>query len=281
MGNYTANVEFTSWANVDVTQTIEIENYRRELVNPKDTWSTTANSDNTGYVYTEGGMTQESSETSTLNTQITLNLNHKFGDLAVKSKLSYLYEDRHYEFTSTSASVFKVSGIENLENFSTINDATSNETSERAKNVFAILGLDYKDRYLFDGMFRYDGSSLFGPDSRYNPYYRVSAAYRVSQDFQIPGINELKVRMAYGTAGIRPGFDWQYQVFSLSSGVANKQQNGNTALKPSTTAETEFGLNVDFLEKFNFEAVFARSLTTDQFLNVQLIPFLSGGYSNQ
>lgn len=281
MGNYTANIEFTSWANLDVTQTMEIENYRREVINPKDTWSTTPNTDNTGYVYTGGSLTHESSETTTQNTQATLNLNHKFGDLAVRGKLSYLYENRHYEYTYVGSSVFQVGGMENFENFLSIQDASSNKTNEIAQNYFAILGLDYKDRYLFDGMFRYDGSSLFGPDSRWNPYYRLSAAYRISQDFSIPGINEMKIRVAHGTAGIRPGFDWQYEYFSLGNGSATKQQKGNLALRPSQTAETEIGLNVDFLDKFSFEGVYAHSVTTDQFLNVQLIPFLNGGYRNQ
>ncbi|WKZ58900.1 MAG: SusC/RagA family TonB-linked outer membrane protein [Cyclobacteriaceae bacterium] len=274
MGNYTANVEFASWANLDVTQTFEIENYRRELINPKDTWTTQG-------VYSGGGMTHESSETSTQNTQVTLNLNRQFGDLIVRSKLSYLYEDRHFESTSVSASVFRVTGIEAFNNFASINNAGSSKTNEIAQNYFAILGLDYKDKYLFDGMFRYDGSSLFGPDARWNPYYRLSAGYRISQDFSIPGIDELKIRAAYGTAGIRPDFSWQYQIFNLSQGNATKAQDGNRLLKPSQTAETELGLNVDFLQKFNFEAVYAQSVTTDQFLNVSLIPFLNGGYSNR
>ncbi len=274
MGNYTANVEFTSWANLDVTQTFEIENYRRELINPKDTWN------NQG-VYTNGGLTQESSETTTENTQVTLNLNKQFGDLIVKSKLSYLGENRHYEFTSTSATAFVVSGIEAFNNFSSINNAGSNKTNEIAQNYFAILGLDYKGRYLFDGMFRYDGSSLFGPESRWNPYYRLSGAYRISEDFSIPGIDELKIRAAYGTAGIRPDFSWQYEIYSLSQGVAAPQQTGNAFLKPSQTAETEIGLNVDFLRKFSFEGAYAHSLTTDQFLNVALVGFLNGGYTNQ
>jgi TonB-linked SusC/RagA family outer membrane protein len=204
MGNYTANINFTSWANLDVTQTIEIENRRLETINPKDTY-------NSSYAYTGGSLNQESRETTTANTQVTLNLSKQFGDLALKGKLSYLYEDRHYENTTVNANQFSVAGIENFNNFTTINAAGSSETNEKAQNYFAIFGLDYKDRYLFDGMFRYDGSSLFGPDARWNPYYRLSGAYRVTQDFAIPGVSELKVRVAHGTAGIRPGFDWQYR----------------------------------------------------------------------
>ncbi|SEL07876.1 SusC/RagA family TonB-linked outer membrane protein [Parapedobacter koreensis] len=275
MGNYSANVKFAEWANLDVSQTLEIENYRREVINPKDTWNAAATA------YTNGSLQHESEEYATYNTQITLNLNKQFGDLRVNSKLSYLYENRNYERTNTQASAFIVSDIEAFNNFTVINSAASSKEKERAQNYFAIVGLDYKDRYLLDGMFRYDGSSLFGPDARWNPYYRLSGAYRISQDVNIQGIDELKVRAAYGTAGIRPEFAWQYEVYTLSSGVATASQKGNTELRPSQTAELEFGLNVDFLKKFAFEGVYARSKTTDQFLNVPLIGFLNDGFTSQ
>jgi len=279
MGNYSANIEFARWINLDLSQTIEVQNYRSENINPKD--YLTSSGGTYGVAYTNGSINQSTDETSTYNTQFTFNLGHKFGDLDIKSKLSYLYENRHYEYNYLSASQFVISGIENFKNVASIASGNSSVEDERAQNYFAILGLDWKDRYLFDGMFRYDGSSLFGPDARWNPYYRVSGAYRISQDVTIPGIDELKIRVAHGTAGIRPRFDWQYEVYSLNNGVASASQKGNTALKPARTAETELGLNIDFLKKFNFEAVYAHSLTSDQFLSVPLIPFLNDGFSSQ
>lgn len=141
--------------------------------------------------------------------------------------------------------------------------------------------MDYKGKYLLDGMYRYDGSSLFGSDARWNPYYRISAAYRISEDLKINGIDELKIRAANGTAGIRPGYAWQYEVYTLSNGVASASQKGNKLLKPSKTEETEIGLNVNFLGKFYFEGTYATSLTTDQFLNIPLVPFLNDGFNGQ
>jgi TonB-linked SusC/RagA family outer membrane protein len=272
MGAYTANIEFADWANLDLTQTFEIENFRSRTIVPIKTYSR-------NYLYNEGSIYERSDETTTANTQATLNLNKKFGDLTVKGKFSYLYEDRAYERFNVGASVL---GINNMYVFDNVKNPSvtrgfNERTTEIAQNYFAIVGLDYKDRYLFDGMFRYDGSSLFGPESRWNPYYRVSGAYRVSQDFTIPGIDELKVRVAYGTAGLRPGYDWQYEIYTLNSGVPQAFQKGNKALKPSVTTEAEFGLNVNFLGKFSFEGTFAKSVTTDQFLNRDLIPYLTDG----
>lgn len=282
LGNYNANVKFTNWANLDLSHSIEIQNFRSESISPRDFWTRSGGTIETNFMtYTKGGMSQSTSKFNNQSTQFTLNLSERFGDLAVKGKLSYLYENNRSESNSVSANTFVISGIENFENFLSISDASSGKSTERAQNYFAIVGLDYKDKFLLDAMYRYDGSSLFGADARWNPYYRVSGAYRISQDVKINGIDELKVRAAVGTAGIRPGFDWQYEVYSLSNGVAKADQAGNSLLKPSTTQETELGLNVNFLKRFNFEATYAQSKTKDQFLNVPLIPFLNDGFSSR
>ncbi|MBK7291019.1 MAG: SusC/RagA family TonB-linked outer membrane protein [Chitinophagaceae bacterium] len=282
LSNYAINVKFTKWANLDVSQSIEIENYRYTRLDPKDTWKTSGGTAATySMAYTNGGEYQFSSETNSKNTQATLNLAHKFGSLSVKGKLSYLYENREYEDFDITGSQFVINDIPSFNNFSSISNGTSSITQEKAQNFFAIASLDYKDRYLLDGMFRYDRSSLFGPDARSNPYFRISGAYRISEDVKISGIDELKIRAAYGTAGIRPGFSWQYETYNLSSGVASAKQKGNENLKPSKTAEKEIGLNVNFLKKFTFEGTYAKSETTDQFLNVNLIPFLNDGFSSQ
>jgi hypothetical protein len=111
-----------------------------------------------------------------------------------------------------------------------------------------------------------DGSSLFGENERWNPYYRVSGAYRITEDFSIPYVDELKIRAAYGTSGQRPGFSYQYEVMSLSGGNASKLALGNEDLKPSRSVEWEVGLNANFLKRFDFEATYSNTETSDQFL---------------
>lgn len=282
IGDYSANVKFTSWANLDLNQSLEIEDYRYTLYEPKDTWTFSGGTAATnGESYTNGYLSKNSSESVNKNTQVTLNLLKKFGGLDIKGKLSYLYENAHYEAFNEYASQLQYPDIPQFSNFTGINGGGSSITESKTQDYFAIASLNWKNKYLLDGMFRRDGSSLFGSDARWNSYYRVSGAYRISQDIKIPGIDELKIRGAYGTAGIRPGFNWQYETYSLSNGVATANQKGNTKLKPSNTAETEVGLNVDFLKKFSFEAVYASSVTTDQYLNVPLIAFLNNGYSSQ
>jgi TonB-linked SusC/RagA family outer membrane protein len=284
IGNYSFNVKLAKWINVDISHSMEIENYRYTSLDPYDTWIVGAGGPpGWGITYSKGGLYKYSSEANSQNTQATVNTSHKVGNLNIRTKLSYLFEDKHYENFSISNSQFAIRDLPTLENFNDLTRANAGSTTQdiRARNYFGILSLDYKDKFLFDGMGRYDGSSLFGEEERWHPYYRVSGAYRISQDVDIKGIDELKIRAAYGTAGIRPGFDWQYETYSINNGLTSPSQKGNKQLKPSNTAEMEFGINVEFLKKFYFEGTYAKSKTTDQFLNVPLIPFLNDGFPGQ
>jgi len=290
LGNYSANFKFSEWANLDLTQTLEIANTRNSTYTPKDMLTTSNAAEfaaQGGVRYTDGGLSKSSGENVSQNTQVTLNLSHQFNDLRVSGRLSYLYEDIHNESFNASNSQFVIADIPHFSNFRRTAETIGNFgqgsslTQERAQNYFVIASLDYRDRYLFDGMYRYDGSSLFGPESRWNSYYRLSGAYRISEDVQIQGIDELKIRAAYGTAGIRPGFSWQYETYNISWGNMSVNQKGNRFLKPSKTTEFEVGLNVDFLGRFSFETVYSKAKTTDQFMAVPLIPFLNQGFRSQ
>src|SRR6266550_264499 len=196
------------------------------------------------------------------------------------TKAAYVYEDQRVTVFSDTAAAFTVL---NTPEFVAVDRTSlspgSADISIRNKNYYVISGFDIKDRYLVDGLVRWDGSSLFGSDSRWQRYYRVSGAYRLSQDFHLNGIDELKLRGSYGTAGLRPTFDAQYETFAVIAGVPVKQTLGNKTLKPAHSAEMEVGGNIDFLNRFTLEYSYSRKETRDQ---IMLVP-LSGatGYVNQ
>src|SRR6185295_14641261 len=101
----------------------------------------------------------------------------------------------------------------------------------------------------------------------------------VSEDFSIPGVDEFKLRVSHGTAGLRPPFDAQYEVFSVVGGQPQKVTLGNKGLKPAYSAETEYGFNVNFLQNYNFEYSYSKRRTTDQIMQVPLSS--ATGYQNQ
>jgi TonB-linked SusC/RagA family outer membrane protein len=269
-GNYYAN----DWLVFNAQYSLERSNILTEIYRPKGFL--------TSQQITDGSLFKAATESLSQNYSFTANLNRAFGDLTTRGKISYLYEGYAQKYFSINASDIVVSGVQTLDAISPqgSKDVSSEFIETRARNFFAIFDGDFKDRYIFSALFRYDGSSLFGENNRWNPYYRVSAAYRISQDIEIPGIEEFKIRVAHGTSGQRPGFNYQYETFALNSGFFGKLQIGNKDLKPSETNETEFGLNLEFLKMFNFEFTYANIVTKGAFLNVPL-PAAANGYRQQ
>ncbi len=232
---------------------------------------------NTGQAITQGQMYRSSNEGLSQTLSFTANVDEDFGDLTLRSRLQYMYEDFQQDFFSVRGSDLQIAGIRTLNNISTDGRGApiSSFQTIRSRNYSAIVDMDYLDRYIISALFRMDGSSLFGEDARWNPYYRISGAYRLAEEFDIPGVSELRLRASLGTSGQRPGFNYQYETFSVSSGSVSKATIGNKDLRPSETKELEFGLNAEFLDIFDLEVIYADIVTEGAFLNVPL-PAASG-----
>lgn len=228
-----------------------------------------------------GSLNKRSIDNVAQNLAATTTLNHTFGDLITRLRLSYLYEDRQLDDFTAAGSNFAVDDVPRL-NLTQSDNRTTNSWQEQIKteNIFAIIGFDWRDRYILDMLVRRDGSSEFGADYRYATYYRVSGAYRLTEDFSLPGIEELRLRGSYGTAGLRPDFEAQYETFGISGGAPVPQNLGNRDLRPAFSEEMELGVNVEFLERFNLELTYADNVTKDQIIEVPLSA-AAGGFSNQ
>ncbi|MCE5174917.1 MAG: SusC/RagA family TonB-linked outer membrane protein [Bacteroidales bacterium] len=201
----------------------------------------------------------------------------KIGDFNTKFKVQYLYESSNSSSLWGGGNDLGVGGMDVTSvNLSSNQSASSSVYRTVANNVASMLVLDYKDKYIFDGLIRKDASSLFGSDVRWQTFYRLSGAWRITEDFKIPGIQEWKLRASYGVAGLRPPFEAQYEVFALNNGVpGNMETLGNTKLKPSFSKETEIGTDISFLERFTFSTNYSIANNTDQILKVPISP-LSG-----
>lgn len=218
------------------------------------------------------------SDNATVNATVT----KKVGELNTTVRGAYLYEQSRADNVLVSGGRFNVTAVPDLGALDPEELSTSSQSQlARSSNYLGSASLDFRDRYLLDGLVRSDGSSLFGADARRNTFYRISGAYRVSEDIKIPGVQELKIRAARGTAGLRPSFLDQYEYYDLNDGVITKNQLGNKALKPAIQTEDEFGLNTSFGHRFDLELVQANRLTKGAFLNVPLSLAASGGFSQQ
>ncbi len=262
-GNYFA----TDWLSFNANYSLERFNNYRETYQPKGFY--------TSQSATQGRLYKNSYEGLSNVFSLTANVDEDFGDLSLRARASYIYEGFLSESFFVDAADLVVANIQTLNAISGEKVVGSSRIETRARNYLAIADMDYLDRYIISALFRMDGSSLFGENERWNPYYRISGAYRVAEEFDIPGFSELRLRASYGISGIRPGFNYQYENYSVSQGSISKQTIGNKDLRPSETAELEFGLNAEFLNMFDLEVTYANIKTEGAFLNVPL-PAASG-----
>jgi len=260
LGNINANWKINDWVSFKNEFSIATQDYESMSLTPKGTYD--GLSDGILTKTTRDRLSDYTSEKRSQTFRSTLNFKQKWNELKFNGKLSYLYENNTFNTLSQNSD----------------NDyGLPKSYPVVAKNFFAITSFVYKDRYILDALYRRDGSSLFGENERWQNYYRVSSAYRVTEDVKLPGIQELKLRLAYGIAGLRPGFSYQYETFTVtSSGDYVKENLGNKNLKPSKAAELEFGIDASFLKRFYLEATYSQTETTDQFVLKPLAPMFGG-----
>jgi TonB-linked SusC/RagA family outer membrane protein len=211
------------------------------------------------------------------NSGVTLTSIRRFGTITNTLKVGTLYENQRIRGLRAVAGSFKVGGTPE---FGGVDIAStqpySADTVIKNLNYFGVATFDIKDRYVVDALVRRDGSSLFGENNRWATYYRVSGAWRVTEDMKIPGLDEWRLRASYGTAGLRPGYDNQYEILAVTSTGFDKQVLGNPNLKPAQASELELGTNFDLSGgRVSFEYTYAKKDSKDQILLVDL-PAVSG-----
>lgn len=222
-----------------------------------------------------------------INAEATASFQKAFSGLTVRARTRYTREDRHYENFSASGSEFIVVGVPTLSN-TTNDDETQTYNIDSyiqsiiGESYFLISDVDYKGKYILGGLVRRDGSSLFGENQRWHTYYRGSVAYRMAEEEWWPfnSVNEFKLSWSQGTAGRRPGFSNQYEVYSVSGGQSRSISPvtlGNKDLRPQKSTENEYGLDMVLFNKVSTGFTYARTISTDQLLSVPLPAYAGFG----
>ncbi len=227
--------------------------------------------------YSDGSLSKYNSTIFNQTFRATANFKKSWGELDFNGKLSYLYENNQFESITTRGSEFSLEGYPSFDflNQETIS-ATDYIFQDITYNYFVIASFVYKDRYIFDALYRNDNSSLFGSEVRSQNYFRVSGAYRISKDIEILGVQELKLRGAYGGSGVRPPDGAIYDIFTATQTGTEPLQKGNPYLTPSQSNELEIGLEASFLNRFRFEATYSFTQVLDQYVNAPLAAWESG-----
>lgn len=275
MGSVDVRFNPVAWVGFDANLSYDRSDRRSTVYIPKGAKTADFATGNPGYSSISVGIDDA------LNASAGVTLTRDFGDLRTRTMFRGLIERADGNSVTAYGDQMAVGGIPDLDAL-LVPGISSSATSIRSTGYFASTDLNWQERYILNALVRRDGSSLFGPRSRWATYYRASGAYRMAAEpwWPFPRIQEFKLRYSRGTAGGRPAFADQYEVFSLlAGGGLSLATLGNKYLKPEKSLEQEFGLDVAFLERFTLELNYAKQRTTDQLVSVPL-PSLFG-FSSQ
>jgi TonB-linked outer membrane protein, SusC/RagA family len=245
------------------------------------------NFDDKGYRQTTSSsdisfLRKSSEQIQSYNSGINMNVRHDFlSDMHSRTSIRYGFGKEDYDYRRAQGAQLTVIGVPALGNASASQSVSSTVTSIRSIGGIAAENIDWKDRYIIDGLVRRDASSLFGAGNRWATFGRGSVAWRLSQEgfWFIPQIDEFKLRASIGTAGGRPGFSSQYQTFGISNGIVSPGVLGNNLLKPESIRENEYGVDMQAFHKIGITVDYAVSNSRDQIL---LVPQQSAlGFSAQ
>ena len=226
--------------------------------------STSTNNGNIG-LGDSGDESMNASLMSTFKKQLRSDLN---GQLQIRGS----WDQENSINDNSSGQIFAVNGVYTTSNTTANQSVSSGLQTVRNMGALAGTSLDYKDRYILDGTFRYDGSSLFGPGNRWAPFGRVSGVWRVSEEpwWNQTWLTDFRLRGSHGTAGSTPRFSAQYETFNINNGNLSLGQSGNESLRPETTTENEVGTDFTLFSRLGVELTHSQSDTRDQLLLVNV-----------
>ena len=138
--------------------------------------------------------------------------------------------------------------------------SSSTGTGSQVDNsLFSYFGrafYSYDDRYLFTATLRRDGSSRFADGHRWGWFPSAALAWKISNESFMKGtsnvINNLKLRLGYGSTGNQNLADWAYMALLSSkstpwgTGVLTAN-NANPDLTWETTDSYNIGLDLNML----------------------------------
>jgi TonB-linked SusC/RagA family outer membrane protein len=155
-------------------------------------------------------------------------------------------------------------------------------TDDRTISAFAAEELAYGDRLFLKGSIRADNNSGLASGLAYFP--QVNVSYLISKESffpQVAAISQLRLRAAYGQAGLRPGYGVTQTYYGATAVQSNNVEvpalvltnTGNSKLKLERTTETEGGFDIGFLaDRITAQYTAFRRNSKDALISVNLPP---------
>jgi TonB-linked SusC/RagA family outer membrane protein len=167
-----------------------------------------------------------------------------------------------------------------------VNEGHGSETDYAFVSQFGRLNYSFEGKYLFKASIRRDGSSRFGKNERFGIFPAFSAGWVMSQESFLKDntvLTYLKLKGSWGKLGnAEIGNFASRQLYTpnpynLKSGLTFDQA-GNNDLTWEKSSQTDFGVEVGFLNKITLEADYYQKDTDGLLFEVPL-PLSSGAAS--
>jgi TonB-linked SusC/RagA family outer membrane protein len=219
-----------------------------------------------------------------------LNFNKTFGnDHVVNAMVGSSIE-------SLKGKIYKIGGSYYLSediyymNMATVLDQPNVYTTgyeESMASFFGRAGYSWKGRYTLTGTIRYDGSSLFGDKNRWGAFPSISGSWRFSDEEFMRSISDIlydgKLRLSYGVTGNDRIKRYEHVTTYTASGsynevggIAPNDKYGNPMLKWEQTTQSNFGIDLAFLNgRISFNADYYIKKTKDLLSDLNL-PYTTG-----
>ena len=140
-----------------------------------------------------------------------------------------------------------------------------------------VEGFMLGEKLYLSGAIRGERSSVNGDVDKFYTFPRGAASYRFVSP--LPGINEIKLRGAYGLSGNQPNYGDRFLTVTSGSLIDGRPAFvqaatvGNPDIKPETQAETEFGTDITaWNERVRLEATYFKRNITDLLVRPVLAP---------
>lgn len=165
-----------------------------------------------------------------------------------------------------------------------VNEGHGSQTDYAFVSQFGRLNYSYQGKYLFKASVRRDGSSRFGKNEKFGVFPAFSAGWVVSQEEFLKDnavLSYLKLKGSWGKLGNAEIGNfasrqlYRPNPYNLKSGLTFDQA-GNDNLTWEKSTQTDFGVEVGFLNKISLEADYYQK-DTDGLLFEVPVPLSSGG----
>lgn len=198
---------------------------------------------------------------------------HPTSEISLRTSTGIQYNRRTLQAT-TATGLNLPPGSETLAGAATITNAEQTDQSIVAgAYVEEVVGI--RERLFLTGALRADGASGFGRDFRTATYPKASASWLVVDDGQ-KGLNSLRLRLAYGQAGVQPSATAALPLIAafpaFVDGVATSGGHisavGNPDLKPERQSEVEVGADAEALaRRVKMEITYYHRVSHDALIN--------------